>query len=1169
MQNPFDPVPENAMQVAGGDLVEAFGFAFDEKMPASAKLVLQRAQDTVADMRGKISQSLASQWADHAVNLHDLQGKIAYDLAQTATRAGETLQALQQPIITQAVGELGNAIERVMPLGVNLPSPDVEYTPPACVRIREAAASGDIGPALECYRAVAWPQRFVRGADYDAAVKFVLQSLPNDPAMQDAVAERIFELQNLPPEVQQPPIVLPGEPPVSVAPSTGVTPSPFRPGVIEGGSPGTVPGGAGGPGVSLPAQIPASCLAAVERWAARVIAAAKQCYAQHANNPDRLEHCLEQVAAMAAATAPNCGTGFPTWTPGGGIGWSPGGIGGGIGGEFPGGGFPGLPGPLPGGIPGGFPPGPPEAGFPPFVPGGPFYPAPGSPAVPVYPGTPAGGSGPTCDPAFILEFFTSEAQSGNDIDTACADFTASTGVPCYPSYSPQCDSGYTLFTVPANAPPGLYGVCVKCSVSQPTPISPGGPCPPPTIVVNCGTTCPPTQPAQPSTPQSPTPPVRQPPVNLAVHQQPVDGCSEFGEVPVASLSEGVSTFAQWLGIQNADGSVRVPFPDAGISDPGKLIANAILGIINQPVNQLLTGLSAIVNQSPCASGQQLGLIFTEALLRFAQQYLAIPLEQITTPMDQQRHFSCPVDLPSIAEAAGAWLGNTIDEKTLECWVRAANGRYPEFKKYIDATRSKLQALQLGMLLMRGKIDRPTYETRIRELGYTQDHDAQDVLDLLQQIPPATDLVRFMVRDAEDTVNVNWTESDRIFKDKWKGQLEKWTRQQGIDENYMLYVWRSHWQLPSPGQLFDMLHRLSRLPGDDPRSVSADLIRSTLLQQDIHPDWVDRFMAISYTPIGRIDARRAFEVGALDIDGLKRAYLDLGYNEENATTLAKYNSLQTQLKFTRLPVIKEYAKGEVNDVELDAILRAQGADSDTVTLCLTKARMEAEKLRRRRCLTAYRLRYLHGENTSAETAVAIQSLGLSASQSDAILAGWTCERQARGKAIPAGELCQLYEIGAITAPELVERLQRLEYSYEDAVLLARKCVQRVNDKLTKQEQQQIKEQERIAKQQQTALQREAATVARKVRQGQQLAARSQRIQLAREKRLIEAGNSFQKHSGLSLPDAIINVKAMYQAYLGRSMWLPDEIIQALQVATQNKTVADLPALQTAVDAALAS
>lgn len=1100
---------------------EAFGFSFESDVPPSVKLALQSAADNIGSVRKKMAASLWDSWAEHAVAADSLKFSIDKSIRQQLTDAYGTVQALQQPIAVDMVGQLGSAYEASLPLGVSMNRPGEVSPPPPCVQIRSAGLQGDLTPALDCYRALAFPQRFTRGPDYQATLDFINNSLPENQALREQFASAVLQLQNLPDTVLQelPPPVNPSVPPGGMQtqfPNAAVVSATIAPSAL------TPPGG-------LP-RMPLTCeQAQAAGWGAAIGQMPSGRYYAPGYPPGSYFE-----VGWSSPDANNCRTlsvvlnGAPP-----GIGPPP---------SFC------LVCPTQGLVPG-VPVGPqPPSGPPPMAGGGPPAAPPATPPpgriVEVPGGLPRPYYPPEQPPPYTSPGYVPEFPPYVSPPTPPASCPEPPPPPC--TYDLVCSSDKILYIVKHGS---------RLNSVFDAVIATGDPAG--WDLRAYGDQC--AGPQQKKTPEQP------PPANFPVGALGIKACEEFGSVPGVELPDGLGDMSKLIGLRNADGSLNISWAGGDGLGVTAAVARTVAGFFATIVDSIAKVASSVVSQSGCASGQNLALVGTSITLNLLRNFIGDSLDQFRVPNQQQRNFLCPTALPSADQAARAWLGNTIDAATLECWVRACGTRFPEFMRYVDANRTKLASLQYGTLRMRDKISQPLYEQRIRELGFTLPTDAQDVLDLLQQIPPPSDLVRMMVRDAADENLVRKFRLDDQFTDKFTGKVEEWTRQQGIDPTYMRFLWRSHWSIPAPGQLMEMLHRLSRLNPGDAAFVDRDTIKAALVQQDIAPFWVDKYLAISYRPLNRIDTRRAFEVGALNDQSLTEAYLNLGYNQQDADTLVRYNRIATTLKYARSPAVTQHAKGELTDAQLDDTLKSQGATPEAIQFAHLQSRTTMDRLRRQRCLTAYRRRLLLGDNDSVQTADALRSLGLSDEQSRSLLAGWECEKIARGKAIPAGELCGLYEQGAITLPDLTSRLQKLGYEFDDAILLARRCAQRVADKITKEEAKLLRQQEREAERAQSKLARAARQSAADAQKAARNAERMRRVALAQTQRIQEAANNFSKYAAVSLPDAVNVVNGTIAAMMEQTLLTRDEIIQAILLASRNPQSDSAAALLTNVQA----
>lgn len=631
----------------------------------------------------------------------------------------------------------------------------------------------------------------------------------------------------------------------------------------------------------------------------------------------------------------------------------------------------------------------------------------------------------------------------------------------------------------------------------------------------------------------------------------IAGCSEFGAVPGIDAPNGLGDIAQIFGIRKPDGSLNVPPIATGDLSVAGLVINTLWGAGALALDQFGKLAQNIVLQSGCTSGQQVGLSLASAVVGFLNQFTDGAFRLASTPIKQQSNFLCPVALPSSQSATTAWLGNTIDDATLECWVRANGERFPEAARVIDACRTKLSPFQLGQLYQRKVIAAGDYAERIRETGMIRGNDAGDVLELLKQIPAVSDLVRFMVRDTNDEALVQKFGMDDQFNTKFGSDISDWADKQGVDSKFMRYAWRAHWSIPAPGQLFEMYHRLRNLPDDDSRKVSDETIREALVQQDILPFWVDKFIAISFRPLSRIDARRAYQIGSINRTQLRQAWSDQGYDDKNADILVEFTDKQRIQQVLRSPWINRYSDGDVTFEEMINELSEEGLQDQDIPLVTRRANTKLAGKRRKRCIAAYRKRFLAGEFTKDDIQPTLHALGLSDQQALNIAGAWECELDAQGKNFSAAQLGQLLDDSLIDAADFIQRARRLGWNNDDAIILLRHWERRLGIKRTQSEERALQREQREAEKQARkikSLAKEAATEA--VKQDNNLA-KAQRASTLRNRRILEASKNVANLWKTDIIDEIPWMNDMFKLMKSDYAVLSDEIIGGLVTVSQAK------------------
>jgi hypothetical protein len=250
---------------------------------------------------------------------------------------------------------------------------------------------------------------------------------------------------------------------------------------------------------------------------------------------------------------------------------------------------------------------------------------------------------------------------------------------------------------------------------------------------------------------------------------------------------------------------------------------------------------------------------------------------------------------SLARAVYRWGHQDPEgafERAMTVWT-TATGLYLAARTGAQAVEALFPTKELGL---------DEYVTKAAEIGglfafghtmYSTVYDAAVKVPLHYEamskytpmIPGAGDLVRFELRE--------------VFRPEMrKEQLSpppsedfyKWMRYQGYDRYWADSYWAAHWELPSVSQAYEMFQRLrpGRVP---PEHVFTEKdLRDLLKRLDILPAYHDRLIRIAYRPISRVDIRRMYRLGVLTEDGVKQAFLDLGYSPEDAEAMTRFTVL---------------------------------------------------------------------------------------------------------------------------------------------------------------------------------------------------------------------------------------------------------------------------------------
>jgi hypothetical protein len=418
------------------------------------------------------------------------------------------------------------------------------------------------------------------------------------------------------------------------------------------------------------------------------------------------------------------------------------------------------------------------------------------------------------------------------------------------------------------------------------------------------------------------------------------------------------------------------------------------------------------------------------------------------------NYNNPQIIPGIPDLQGLFRKGAISEDVFRCLVRA-NGSYDSWQMKIAESSTLVPSLYDIIRLYRGKKiggNEFEYYANLNGLKISTPQGKTDIatfLEATRAIPGVADLVRMMVRDAADNTIALKYETDSGFDKKFAGQLEEWSEQQGVDPEIMKYYWRAHWEIPSNTQLFDMLHKLrpNRRVGAVPANIvtTKETVKEAIQVNDLTPYWVDRVMATSYSSLTRIDAQRAFFIEAINEDQLFDAYMDLGYDADNAQVLVDFTKELKRKRDSNLPgadkpanIISQLKKYVISETNAYDRLIATGMKPQKAKQAVANSVRDRKEEARARCLKEAQRRFFRAEYDLLKYKSVVMQLGIPQENIEALVNETACLYDSRGKEINAGALCKAFKQNIITADQFQERLRLIGYDREEAFIIAESC-----------------------------------------------------------------------------------------------------------------------------------
>ena len=321
--------------------------------------------------------------------------------------------------------------------------------------------------------------------------------------------------------------------------------------------------------------------------------------------------------------------------------------------------------------------------------------------------------------------------------------------------------------------------------------------------------------------------------------------------------------------------------------------------------------------------------------------------------------------------------------------------------------------------LRGVITEEGLYERMRELGYT-DTRTREIIQTWELIPGPQDLFTMVAKEAFEPDMYQYLGLSAEFPED---QLE-WLEKQGISRFWALKYWIAHWEQPSIGQGFEMLHR-----GVIDRSELDLLFRAV----EIPSFWRDRLTQIAYTPFTRVDVRRMHEMGVLNDEQLLRSYMDLGYDTDKALAMAeftiRYNTANDK-ELTRSTIVSSYEKGLIDRGTASGLLEDCGYSTDLADYYLTYADYNQEKETQDILFDNIEERFLINQVSESEARGLLNSMGMNSLKIDAYLDKWNLKKY-KYEAVPTKEeLDDWLTKGIITESQWRDRMHQRGYNQLD-------------------------------------------------------------------------------------------------------------------------------------------
>ncbi len=356
---------------------------------------------------------------------------------------------------------------------------------------------------------------------------------------------------------------------------------------------------------------------------------------------------------------------------------------------------------------------------------------------------------------------------------------------------------------------------------------------------------------------------------------------------------------------------------------------------------------------------------------------------------------------------------------------AKAGIHPSYaEKYFDGVLTKPNTQDLIEWQLRIDPSLSGLDDELRRTGiHPQYFDVYKTL--AHPIPPINDLITMAVREVFTPAIASRFGQYEGLPSEYVEAAEK----KGLTREWAERYWAAHWTLPSVQQGFAMLHR-----GIINQADLALLMRAL----DIMPFWRDKLMALSYKPLTRVDVRRMHLLGTLDEAGVKKAYQDVGYNDDNARLMTdftvRYNR-RSLSGFTPRDALSAYINQFIEAGQTTSILRDIGVKSSEIPNMMRLAGHKREWKYKTERITAIGNLYKKGKYDFATARSKLNQVGLSSATVKTQLEQWEPSAEAeRTATFTNAQTLKLFTMGLIDEARARDELQLLGFDDERRDLL---------------------------------------------------------------------------------------------------------------------------------------
>lgn len=320
------------------------------------------------------------------------------------------------------------------------------------------------------------------------------------------------------------------------------------------------------------------------------------------------------------------------------------------------------------------------------------------------------------------------------------------------------------------------------------------------------------------------------------------------------------------------------------------------------------------------------------------------------------------------------------------------------------------------LYLRGLIPESQMLHRLTELGYTPER-IEELTKLFDVLPPIQDISTMMTKEAFEEDQIAIMGLDRELPQSFI----EYAGQHGLSKEWARRYWIMHWQQPGIQLMFQAYQR---------RFITEDDLKVFMKTIEIPPYLRDVMIKVAYNPLTRVDVRRMYEDGVLDIDQVYAAYLDHGYSPENATLMTQWTiryAEPNEKELSRAQITDLMIEGHISRVDALSMLQKLGYPEHRANLLITYAEYKEIKDDIDEAINNVGVYFQNNIITKDEARQQLNNLAVPSNRVSLLIERWMIKNISETKLPSKTDLDKFYRKGIIDDNSYMQEMYKLGYS----------------------------------------------------------------------------------------------------------------------------------------------